>query len=72
MNNSDRKNSSGRLGDTAAGGDEEHVIWFLESSNKLWRLYLTLAQQEDDEQSVNWAGDAEGILVFVRLHVLQA
>lgn len=67
MNDPDRRDNARR----ASAGDDEHVIWFLESSDKLWRLYLTLAQQEDEEQSVNWAGDAEGILVFVRVHIPQ-
>ena len=35
-------------------------------SDKLWGIYLTLAEQKDEEMSENWSGDAEGILVFVR------
>ena len=56
---------------SGAGGGAEHANLFLGSSDKLWGLYLTLAQEEDQEQSVNWIGDSQGILVFVRVHVPQ-
>lgn len=56
---------------SGAGGGAERANLSSGASDKLWGLYVTLAQEEDQEKSVNWIGDSEGILVFVRVHELQ-
>ena len=37
-------------------------------SAKIWGLYLSLAEKFDKEHSVSWAGNVDGVLVFVRVH----
>ena len=38
-----------------------------DSSNALFSMYLSRAEKFDKEQSESWKGNADGILVFVRL-----
>jgi hypothetical protein len=33
-------------------------------------MYLEMAEEEDKKMAESWKADAEGILVFVRLHLL--
>lgn len=68
MNDLDHENNARQ---PSVDGGPEHAISSLESSDKLWGLYLTMAQQYDREQSVNWIGDSQGILVFVRVQAPQ-
>ena len=37
-------------------------------SAKIWGLYLSLAEKFDKEHSESWAGNTDGVLVFVRVH----
>lgn len=72
MNGPDREDIAGPdSGAAGHGGGAELADLSSGASHKLWGLYVTLAQEEDQEKSVNWIGDSEGILVFVRVHKLQ-
>jgi hypothetical protein len=33
-------------------------------------MYMEMAEEEDKKMAETWKADAEGILVFVRLHLL--
>ena len=37
-------------------------------SAKIWGLYLSLAEKFDKEHGDSWAGNTDGVLVFVRVH----
>lgn len=54
-----------------AGGGAERASSSSGASDKLWGLYVDLAQGQDKDKTLNWIGDSEGILVFVRVHELQ-
>jgi len=41
-----------------------------DSSGKLWSIYLTEADKHDEEMTEHWRGEADSILVFVRVHIL--
>ncbi len=40
-----------------------------DSSGKLWSIYLTEADKRDVEMTGQWRGEADSILVFVRVHI---
>ncbi len=39
-------------------------------SGKLWSIYLTESDKHDEEMTEHWRGEADSILVFVRVHIL--
>ena len=39
----------------------------MDPSGKLWSMYLTEAEKEDEQIVKNWTEDTGGILVFVSL-----
>ena len=43
---------------------------FVDSSGPICSMYLEMAVEEDKKMAESWKADAEGIIVFVRLHVL--
>ncbi|KAH9990277.1 hypothetical protein BJV77DRAFT_963480 [Russula vinacea] len=47
-----------------AGGGAERASSSSGASDKLWGLYVDLAQGQDKDKTLNWIGDSEGILVF--------
>ena len=40
---------------------------FIDPQDKFWSLYLSDAEKYDNFRLESWKGDAEGILIFVRL-----
>ncbi len=38
-------------------------------SGKLWSIYLTEADKHDQDMTERWRGEADSILVFVRVHI---
>ena len=38
-------------------------------SAKIWGLYLSLAEKFDKGHGDSWAGNTDGVLVFVRVHL---
>ena len=43
---------------------------FVDSSGPIFSMYLEMTEEEDKKMAESWKSDAEGILVFVRLHLL--
>ena len=43
---------------------------FVDSSGPIFSMYLKMTEEEDKKMAESWKADAEGILVFVRLHLL--
>ena len=43
---------------------------FVDSSGPIFSMYMEMAEEEDKKMTESWKADAEGILVFVRLHLL--
>ena len=43
---------------------------FVDSSGPIFSMYMEMADEEDKKLAESWKADAEGILVFVRLHLL--
>ena len=43
---------------------------FVDSSGPIFSMYMEMAEEEDKKMAESWKADAEGILVFVRLHFL--
>ena len=43
---------------------------FVDSSGPIFSTYLEMAEEEDKKLAESWQADAEGILVFVRIHFL--
>ena len=43
---------------------------FVDSSGPIFSMYLEMAEEEDRKMAESWKADAEGILVFVRLYLL--
>lgn len=43
---------------------------FVDGSGPIFSMYLEMAEEEDKRMTESWKAGAEGILVFVRLHLL--
>lgn len=42
---------------------------FSDGSGALFSMYLNMAEEEDNKMTESWKGDADGMLVFARLHL---
>jgi hypothetical protein len=47
-----------------------NVSDFVDGSGHIFSMYLEMATEEDKKMVENWKADADGILIFVRLHPL--
>jgi len=43
---------------------------FSDGSGALFSMYLDMGEEEDIKMTESWKGDADGMLVFVRLHLI--
>src|ERR1700689_4696610 len=43
---------------------------FVDGSGPIFSMYLEMATEGDRKMAENWQKDADGILIFVRLHLL--
>ena len=41
---------------------------YVDGSGLIFSMYLERAEEEDKKMAENWKADADGILIFVRLH----
>ena len=63
-------------------GDRQYPPWsaqnqawrggsdFVDSSGPIFSMYMEMAEEEDKKMAESWKADAEGILIFVHLHLL--
>ncbi|KAH9987833.1 hypothetical protein BJV77DRAFT_1024490 [Russula vinacea] len=51
----------------ASGGESQAESNYTDGSGALFSMYLNRAEEEDKKAAERWKGDADGILVFVRL-----
>jgi hypothetical protein len=62
------------IGDRQPLSAQNQTRWggfdFVDSSGPIYSMYMEMAEEEDKKMTESWKADAEGILVFVRLHLL--
>ena len=48
----------------------QDVSTFVDGSGPIFSMYLDMATEEDKKMAESWKADADGILIFVRFHLL--